>query len=48
MEDELRGLVDSEFWSIIKISKEDFWQWASGLMDDLTRDVCDKVHDELS
>ena len=43
----LRNLVDAEYESLVGLSKEDFYSWAVGLIDELTQDISDKVYESI-
>lgn len=45
-EQELRNLVDGEYESLAGISKKDFWDWSSGLVDGLAKRISDKIYKE--
>ena len=44
LESELRNLVDGEYESLEGLSKKDFWDWAAGMVDGLTKQISDKVY----
>ena len=47
IERELRSLVDGDYESLTGLSRKDFWHWASGLIDGLTKKIADKIYKEM-